>query len=333
MTKEYVSLVKFVLSAMPESLEQKSCQGFTPLHVAVAIRRPEIIELLIDAGANQRVRDACGRNVVHNMVVALSSSTLRADGMTDLKRLRDMLQLFDKDHVKEMFLERCTLGREVSTLTPLAYWMIHRHGWQDAMKPELIKILMEYSQGEDLELINGEGDLPLHYVSLHSSDLVMLCCINLTIHVQAVKQSLPSITSYLISVRPELLHRENATGRTPLEMATDLYMQERVSHAPNLQQNFSGDFNNHIKTGLVDRPASEFVVDEEKEVVEVASKKRVYEICMEAAQQVPSKRRLVSLFEANEVARRLAGVKKRLHGASADSDADQKSDEVSTWLR
>jgi hypothetical protein len=123
-----------------------------------------------------------------------------------------------------------------------------------------------------------------------------------------VKKSLPSITSYLIEVRPELLHRENATGRTPLEMAADMYMQERVSRAPRLDE--CNNYNCYRdQNSLVHRPLSSFITVTDDN--ETPNKKRTYEICLEATDKHPGKRRLVSLFEANEVAKRLAGIKAR----------------------
>ena len=171
MNEEYIALVKYIISAMPAALEHKSTQGFTPLHLAVAVQRSEIVQLLISAGANQRVRDRHGRSVVHNMLVPLVASDNSWDGTRSLfnpVRLRELLQLFDRSHVKEMLLERCTLGHHFSSLTPLAYWLKKNTsigGWTSHMKPDIIEILTEYSGSEDMDLINGEGDLPLHQVS------------------------------------------------------------------------------------------------------------------------------------------------------------------------
>lgn len=171
MNEEYVALVRYIISAMPTALEHKSTQGFTPLHLAVAFQRPEIVELLISAGANQRVCDRHGRNVVHNMLVPLVASDKAWDTTTchfNPVRLRELLQILDRSHVKEMLLERCTLGPRFSSLTPQAYWLKKNsstHGRTSHMKPDVIKILTEYSGSEDMDLINGEGDLPLHQVS------------------------------------------------------------------------------------------------------------------------------------------------------------------------
>lgn len=72
-----------------------------------------------------------------------------------------MIELFDKHLIREMMVERCTLAP--GSLTPLANWMARNMG--SYKKTDIAAILAEYSTGEDLEMINGEGDLPLHVVS------------------------------------------------------------------------------------------------------------------------------------------------------------------------
>ena len=77
--------------------------------------------------------------------------------------LPKLLELFDKAAVKEMLLERC--NETPGALTPLAYWMARAGtGW--SKDPYFISILAKHSLSEDLEMVNGEGDLPLHVVSL-----------------------------------------------------------------------------------------------------------------------------------------------------------------------
>jgi hypothetical protein len=109
-------------------------------------------------------------------------------------------------------------------------------------------------------------------------------------------------------------------------MATDLYVQERVSQLPKIEHH-SGDLARNQNPGLLNRDASSFLKDNMTD--EVASKKRTYEICMDAAQQHPRKRKLVCLFDANEVAKRLAGLK--THG-QLSATADDHGDEVTAWI-
>lgn len=317
---------------MPDSLEQKSSHGLSPLSVAAALQRPEIMKLLLLAGANPRTVDICRRNVIHNTLVALRLGNSGNSGrslhsqtplspLTEPKLLEAILALFDKKDVKEMLLEKCTLGPQFSSLTPLAYWIANNvpgmynnvkvHG-----KADIIEILLSYSDGDDMELINGEGDLPLH---------------------QVVKQGLPALTSHLISVRPSLLYRENATGRTPLEVASDAYLQLRVSKGPSIGldngygNHFNYGYNNNV-SATASKAALEFLPKKEDDD-EQASTKRTYEVCFKAAESYPAKRRLVTLFEANEVAKRLAGQKARTSTEDGEESKDEiKGDEVSMWL-
>ncbi len=160
----YLALIKHLVSVLPESLEQKSSEGWTPLQIAVFTHQTEVVSYLISVGANQRSRDKAGRNVVHNMLVQQQKNGL---AKTDAEKLQKMIELFDKAAVGEMLLERSS--ERPGALTPLAYWMSKNDGVYK--KPDIVTILSKYSNGEDLEMINGEGDLPLHMVRIFLSDL------------------------------------------------------------------------------------------------------------------------------------------------------------------
>jgi len=118
-------------------------------------QRPEVVSHLISIGANQRHRDKLNRNMVHSMVTYKNGEV-----KTDAEKLQAMIGLFDKEAIKEMLLERCTISP--GALTPLGHWMASNGG--SYKKTDIIAILSKYSNGEDLEMINGEGDLPLHVV-------------------------------------------------------------------------------------------------------------------------------------------------------------------------
>lgn len=76
-----------------------------------------------------------------------------------ISRLETIIKLFNPKDVQEMLLERS--DEYPSALTPLASWM-SKNPRYDGM--EVLEILVKYSTGEELEMINGEGDLPLHVV-------------------------------------------------------------------------------------------------------------------------------------------------------------------------
>lgn len=224
-----------------------------------------------------------------------------------------MLSLFDPAALKEMFTERC--NEHPSALSPLAYWMARNNGSYN--KTDIIETLSKHSSLEDLSMINGEGDLPLHV---------------------AIKQSMSSISSFLLSLNPSLLYRENSTGRTPLEMARDIYIASCVEKFSSEQNSYYSSYgSNEDFIAILEKPAIQFV----EPVVEVEeSKKRTFEICVgidEQTKEGDRKRRLVSLFEANEVAKRVAGVKRNRWGGSqvvvnGGLVEGGKPDAVGEWL-
>lgn len=163
----YLALIKHLVSVAPETIEQKSSEGMTPLHIAVLANQPEVISFLLSEGANQRHRDKAGRNVVHNMVAPNNN----ARAHTDAERLQQLISLFDKKAVEEMLLERCT--ETPGAVTPLAYFLAKNSG--SYRKPDSVNVLSQYSNGEDLAMINGEGDLPLHVVCYIPHDYSLNC--------------------------------------------------------------------------------------------------------------------------------------------------------------
>jgi ankyrin repeat protein len=162
---EYLALIKHLVSVLPDSVEQKSSEGWTALHVAVCIDREDVISYLLTIGANQRSRDKAGRNMAHSMVVHQMANWYGNSYhfvRKEAEKVKKLLELFDKDAIKEMLLERC--NQAPGALTPLAYWMAKNGG--SYKKSDIVEILTSYSSGEELEMINGEGDLPLHVVSI-----------------------------------------------------------------------------------------------------------------------------------------------------------------------
>ncbi|TVY32755.1 Uncharacterized protein LOCC1_G008587 [Lachnellula occidentalis] len=299
----YLALIKHLVSVVPETLEQKSSEGWTPLHLAVCQYQEKVVSYLISIGANQRSRDRTGRNMIHSMVrPSVYFNFEKAE-----ETLPKLLELFDKDAVKDMFLERC--NHSPGALTPLAYWM-DKVGSGCSWAPDFIAILAKYSSGEDLEMINGEGDLPLHV---------------------AIKRGWSATTSYLLSLNSSLLYRENSTGRTPLEMSRDKWIASCAENPPSITT-YHGN-----SSSITQKRAFEFVKKDEDSLED--SVKRTWEVCAKADDEAShdmKKRRLVSLLEANEVAKRVAGSKSRYGGHQTVIngglvDTKGSSDIVSSW--
>lgn len=309
----YLALIKHLVSVVPGCLEQKSSEGWTPLQVAVLAHQPEVISYLLSEGADQRSRDKAGRNVIHSMVCPNQPG--RAN--TNPNKLKQLISLFDKSALQKMFLERCT--ERPGALTPLAYWMASNNG--SYKKADVVEILAEHSNGEDLAMINGEGDLPLHV---------------------AIAHGMSTITSFLLSRNPSLLYRENATGRTPLEASREICIASQVGRPMDLRDDTLSDFipGPHDRRALVNKPSGDFIVTEGEPE---ESTKRTWEICGAVDAEVARggeekrKRRLVSLFEANEVAQRVANLKtgpggRQLVVNGGLVDGEGKPDVVSKWM-
>lgn len=293
---------------MPEALNHKSKNGYTPLSIAVlAYQDPPLAKLLIEAGADERARDTHGRNMLHYLLVPVTVYPGKAGLIptSNPEAFRAMLEPFDKHELAAMLLERCHVPGKISA-PPLAYWLYHTCG--DIHDIEILGTLRSFADDSVLEMIDEAGNLPLHI---------------------AVKQGFPPIVGQLISMKPALLHRENAVGITPLELARDLWIQEVVAEPPNLEMpDASLIRDEHGYLSVLDRPAKEFVPDKDTEAESEPkpNRRRTYEVCFESAAQYPHKRRLVSLFEANELAKSLVTKNEE------ESSCQPERDEVDDWL-
>jgi hypothetical protein len=191
---------------------------------------------------------------------------------------------------------------------------------------ETIELLLSFSKGDELITINGAGDSPLHSI---------------------IAGRKLGITRQLLTHNPELLYRENATGRTPFELARDLYTALKLKNPPTVGTSDSTYYgyrygNSEVRT-ISDNAPDTFVKDDkpkDKRSVE----EKIWDLCREVAAEHPGKRRLVSLNEANEVARRLGdmaaadkrgGKKMRLRYRPNGQDEEQDGKGVNvvvSWL-
>lgn len=274
---------------MSSSLETKSRNGgHTPLALAFSLHRFEAAKLLIAAGADQTVRDKTGSNILHLLLCSAYTSYTRDDE----RYLKQFLDLIDKRLVPSLLMERSS--QEPGSLTPLARWI--RHASQEA---NVLKVILDFAaptENEHLEVLDGSGDTPVHYV---------------------VKCQKLEWLKMMLEYRPDLLYRENSVGQTPYELAEDAYIASCVRDQPQGMSNRIGS--------ICDRDAYTFAKDYTKpEVVDAES---IWSVCREAVKKNPGMRKLVSLLDANEVANRLA--KRYRWGNVYDRSADNESDEGS----
>ncbi|KAF2023873.1 ankyrin [Setomelanomma holmii] len=326
-TKESLHLLRHLCKTHPEAVHHRSANGNTPLQLAFTLHRIEMIKVLIEADADQTCRNFAGSNIVHSM---LGSNFVDVD--KDLDDIRAMFSLIDGRLLASLFTERTT--ERPGAATPLARWIRNSVGTYvtyntsnttNTDREKFVQLFLEFSKGEDLDIVTGEGDTPLHAAVRHGADAIL---------------------RVMLECRPELLYRENATGRTPYEMAEDAYLAKEVFNDPpsiaaTTEIYYNGGGRRRLRgrgrrdaTNALTRQPETFV-DEPKDLRSDVEK--VWDVCKEfAAKAQGTKRKLVSLVEANEVAKRLAVRKgSRDQGGDdeqKDNDDDVKGDEVDVWL-
>jgi ankyrin repeat protein len=202
----------------------------------------------------------------------LIHTMLRANH-SDALALRAGLHLLEQSLIPGMLVQRCARS-PVGSLTPLAFWIRQRSPIEN--DPEIFQILLERSRGADLEIMDGAGDYPLG-VLVQSKNF--------------------HITETLIKYNPALIYKENAMGMTILDIVDNAYLHERLNDPP------STEYPRHVS--VMDRNAAEFQPGRQDSVPETTAT-RNWRIVHEAASLRPGKRQLVSLFDVNEVAKRLA---------------------------
>lgn len=278
-------LVRYLVDHHPECLEVRSSGGHTPLALACSLHRVSFACILIAGGANQAVRDSQGNNLLHLLLVSVQHQTCRKPD-----EVTQMVDLLDRPLVSAMLVERAGDGSR----TPFARWL---HSCPDfserynnvksdvdttASMTALLMDLAESTNQKHLELLDRSGNTPVH---------------------EAVKKGLAQVLELMLDRRPDLLYRENATGSTPLEMAVDAWINDTTRQAPRRPLDYNND--SPLWQNAVSRDPSFFVKGKNLRSMQ----ETMLQVCRKWAQQQPRKRRLVSLFEANEVAKRLTARK------------------------
>lgn len=301
-------------------MEVTSDGGYTPLALAYSCQRTKFAKILIDAGANQAVRDRRGNNLIHLVLCGLDHiPRYKAD------KIRALLGMLDPRLVPSMLVERSS--DHPGSLTPLARWL-HRlnpyRGLGSVMsysrnvheadcKLDVLRTLLDVADSvgpgqKHLDLLNGAGNTVLH---------------------DMVKLGLPQMLKIIVDRRPDLLQRENATGSAPAELAENLWLSCVTSTKPQLPDSYFQGWERETRrhTVLTKSPES-FAPDYESPLNEYGVRQLIHNFFRErdgmlATAQSPSMpRRLVSLSEANEVAKRLAATQRELQREDGNGEVD-----------
>lgn len=342
-------LLEYLIETCPSALEKKNYDGDTPLMVACRLGRRQFVRILIEGNADQSTRNLKGENIVH---AAISNSPVA-------HRLQALLDELDPDLRTSLFLQRKNLSENGTT--PIQAWVsavpIASYGrGRDYIKREealvdTLRLLLEYSDGQGLDILDATGDTSLH---------------------RAIMTAQISVAKVLVDYKPSLLYRENAVGRTPAEVAYETLTSNQLARPNRIQLNRQEDIvdiyarrspqefvkESRIAAEEMDKPADKGQIEElglsgdytRLQVAKIRgsmglagsnkagdrvtfhsnlSKQVIWDLCRTAMSRHPDARRLVSLNEANDVARRLGEqeTRSRYFSVNARHDEDEDGEE------
>ena len=337
-TTDSLEMLKYLVKVMPGAVEARSAEGMTPLLLAYRTHNLEAVNILLEAGADQTVRDKEGMNLLHHITATTAASVV------DLDHIRNLIETIDKRLISGMCLQRCS--RTPGSLTPLAL-TVTQHYASNETRVDMARLILEYSHGAELELLNGEGHTPLHVVARTEPT--------------QIRHHHFKLASVIAEHRPHLVAWENATGHSPLEMVEDKNLARKCSepdHRPSKRSRMRYGYG--AQNSIVDAKPESFIrptIDAEKALedldtnldcdIRVSTSQRVerLEKLLRDTQakldaEGKGKRRLVTLNEASEVARRLAAVQRQRverieragDGEHEDVEQDSSINEVEEWL-
>lgn len=277
-------LVEYLIKTHPASLEAKDIEGLSPLALATYLGRLNLVKILIAHGADQSTKDKNWNNLVHQAI------SLRPT-VSDLSVFLDLL---DPELRKFLLKERSSLQGSDGR-TPLHRWMgDHKLDFVNDVDHDIAKLrlFLRFSDRQELEALDGGGDSPLHTIIRNKAH--------------------PALIREVIQMNPMLLFRENAVGCTPAEMALDMFVRACVQAPPD--GGFRGRLRGRTEVDtLLMKQTAAFGLDEECPLDfgdsgaqdDLSLIRQIHDLVNEFVSTRPGKRRLASLNEANDVARRI----------------------------
>ncbi|KAI9723540.1 MAG: hypothetical protein M1828_004136 [Chrysothrix sp. TS-e1954] len=340
----------YVIAQHPDLVEVKSQKrGLTPCHLAFALRRSvAMVQALLDAGADQTSRGTDGRNILHSLFTGLKGSGVIPYTKKSVERMKALWLLIDPRLRLRLLVERCSPPGTVGSLTPLALWLSgqrRKHvaedirGRQRLSVPanELLELeaILRYIEDEEathvLGLLDGSGATPLHITTRAGHYF---------------------FSKRLLMINPRLLYREDATGRTPLEVAQDLFFADACAKPPSdlhflpslLSEAHSNNKQGNKKHGwsILSVTPEKLIKSKTLEEEETTPAQATYNMFMtldaKLKEEGRAKRRLVTLFEAQEASDRLARQqnrdrmeKERLRAEKEPKSTFQETDHIDEW--
>lgn len=264
----------------------------------------EAVKIIVANGADQSKRhEVTYANLLHAALFECPKAP----------QLETLLDILDADAVTHMFCERTHHASWSESRTPLHAWLERTlsSGYNGGYGPDLaydnaeeviavMRLLLARSGGRDLNVIDSAGDTLLHMLIRKQKDPVLLTAL-----LEAIPRELAI----------NLLHRENAVGATPLEVANDKFLASFVTE----NRDYGGQFSSLMVNNWPAAAAKDFVVSVSEGRTEAPMPTRITTNKNEALKRAEEtlaaltaflkgeegKRQLVSLNEANDVARRI----------------------------
>jgi len=258
----------------------------------------------------------------------------------NVDHMRAMIETIDKRLISSMCFQRS------SAETPLSLWLAQLRGSKE-FQVSVTRLLLEYGDGSELETLNGAGLTVLHTVAQMFSN-----------GYEDPRQYLLHARVILES-RPELVCWENATGNTSLELVEDKILALKCSGDDN-----NGGRRHHYyrhsygrPQSITDKPPREFIEQETRGDIDMdldtdtdqehltpkqhseMMRKLLLSTQVKLEADGKGNRRLVTLHEASEVARRLAANQRKRaeaedeHIARREGGHTPSKDQVELWLK
>jgi ankyrin repeat protein len=340
-TADTREVLKYLIEVLPEAVEARSDDQLTPLLRAFKLHDLEAAKILIEAGADQTARDKDGMNLLHQLFAPMGHV---GHAHQNVDHIRNMIETIDKRLIPSMCLQRTSAAP--GSLTPLAWWTVCLRGPRD-FQANVTRLLLEYGDGSELEALNGEGLTVLHTVA------------------QMFSNGYEDRHQYLLHAKvllermPELVFWENATGKTAREMVEDRILALKCSGDDGNNGGGRHRYHNYSfgrTQSITDQPPRDFIKEKPSGDVDADSDSdtiqpdlspkehsvRMLELLVSTQAKLEAegrgKRRLVTLHEASEVARRLAATQRKKAEIEdeniARQDGGHKSsvDKVEQWL-
>ncbi|KAI5807435.1 hypothetical protein DFH27DRAFT_319642 [Peziza echinospora] len=258
-------LLDYWLGIHPSHLEAKCARGMTPLLVAVKMGKHDAIKYFLSKGAN-----TLAKNLQSETMLDLSFAA-------GLERAQFVVPLIPKDDLKRLLTHRSYIYNIASTVFRRLFYE------SGSISVPLFEYLISISEGHGLDVFNGDGTLPIH---------------------TAVACGYVECTKLILKTRPEMLYRENANGRTPLDICRDHSLHELHRRGMSIIPRYS---QHAYQLGVLQSTGYTAIssTTQVKEYRETPQHPQVYELLREAVKTTKLPRIRASLIEANELANRI----------------------------